>query len=86
MQPPPPPPEFGTPTPVTSQPPGVFPQRTDHPFGFEASPTLGPSERGDPMKHKKKLPPLEHPQANGHPPSTIRRIFETWIVDIVVRI
>eukprot|EP00975_Prorocentrum_lima_P058637 12297594-Prorocentrum_lima.AAC.1 len=49
--PPPPPPEFGTPTPMLSQTPGIYqqiyPPRAEHPqkFGFEASPSFGPSER-----------------------------------------
>eukprot|EP00975_Prorocentrum_lima_P055632 11663903-Prorocentrum_lima.AAC.1 len=38
---------------------GIYPQRVEHQFGFEASPPLGPSERSDPMKHKKNVPLLD---------------------------
>eukprot|EP00975_Prorocentrum_lima_P021922 4616801-Prorocentrum_lima.AAC.1 len=47
---------------MTSPAPGCYPPGTDHAFGCEASPSLGPSERSDPLKHKKKIPNLELPQ------------------------
>eukprot|EP00975_Prorocentrum_lima_P069715 12927988-Prorocentrum_lima.AAC.1 len=38
------------------------------------------------MKHRKNIPSFEHPQGRGHSPADIRRIFETWIVDVAVTI
>eukprot|EP00975_Prorocentrum_lima_P006957 1494488-Prorocentrum_lima.AAC.1 len=38
------------------------------------------------MKHKKKLPLLDLSQGGSTPPSSTRRIFETWITGIAVRI
>eukprot|EP00975_Prorocentrum_lima_P041402 8699105-Prorocentrum_lima.AAC.1 len=38
------------------------------------------------MKRKKRIPSLELPQGRGHSPGDIRRISETWIVDVAVRI
>eukprot|EP00975_Prorocentrum_lima_P061655 12881182-Prorocentrum_lima.AAC.1 len=51
-------------------PQGIYPQRVEHQFGFEASPYLGPSERSDPMKHKTKLPLIDISPGKGH--STIK--------------
>eukprot|EP00975_Prorocentrum_lima_P030111 6316092-Prorocentrum_lima.AAC.1 len=36
------------------------------------------------MKQKKKLPVIELPQGRSTPPSTTRKIFETWITEIAV--
>eukprot|EP00975_Prorocentrum_lima_P061931 12882708-Prorocentrum_lima.AAC.1 len=38
------------------------------------------------MKHKKKIPDLEFPQAKGLPLAETRRLFEVWIVDVAVKI
>eukprot|EP00975_Prorocentrum_lima_P041627 8745475-Prorocentrum_lima.AAC.1 len=53
---------FGTRVPMTSPLPGGYPPREDPQFRFDATPSLAPSERSDPMKHKKKIPPRELPQ------------------------
>eukprot|EP00975_Prorocentrum_lima_P045762 9574977-Prorocentrum_lima.AAC.1 len=37
------------------------------------------------MKHKKKIPDLELPQARGLPPAETRSLVEVWIVDVAVK-
>eukprot|EP00975_Prorocentrum_lima_P003072 675491-Prorocentrum_lima.AAC.1 len=38
------------------------------------------------MKHGKNIPTLELLRGKGHSSADVRRIFETWVEDVAVRI